>query len=100
MSKKRLKELRKSMGLTLVSASIKIGISSSLLSKMENGVVAISQESAYKLQKFYGEEIEAAKLPYEQKLIDLKKELVVEKEKRLVAEKENECLRDLLMSFD
>lgn len=96
---KTLLELRKSRGLTLVSASGKIGISPSALSKLENGIVPITPSMAFKLNKFYGSNIMAEKLPYQQKMFDLKQELALEKEKRLKAEAENKEMKKLLKGF-
>lgn len=97
---KTLKELRKSRGLTLSSASDKIGISLSALCKLENGVCPITPSVAFKLSKFYGANIKAEKLPYQQKMADLKNQLDLEKELRIKAEKENKELKKLLKGFD
>ena len=50
---KILKHLRESRGLTLVYVADQIGLSASMISKLENGKITITQNTAKKINKFY-----------------------------------------------
>lgn len=50
---KILKHLRESRGLTLVTVANEIGLSASMISKLENGKITITPNTAKKINKFY-----------------------------------------------
>lgn len=50
---KILKHLRESRGLTLVSVANEIGLSASMISKLENGKITITPNTARKINNFY-----------------------------------------------
>ena len=50
---KVLKHLRESRGLTLVYVAEQVGLSASMISKLENGKITITPNTARKINKFY-----------------------------------------------
>lgn len=55
MSKPTLRELRLNRGLILEQAASEINISTSMLSRIERGVLPLSKSIKNKLEKYYGE---------------------------------------------
>lgn len=69
-----LRNLRKMKGKTLDQVSFESGLSTSLLCKLENGTINMSDTSRAILSGYYGVELDKAVLPYKNKFDALKSE--------------------------
>lgn len=93
-----LRELRKSRGLNIAQASKLIGVSISLISKLERGQTSLSKKKAKLIGDFYGVELEPRKMVAS---FEVYKPVAGEREKVLMAvRKENEILKARVLTLE